>query len=552
MTTPNFSNRTLYHGDNLEFLRGMNSNCIDLIATDPPFNTGRNRSGSAGRYEDNWRWLDEGAPKPDQWSWENVVHTRWLQEIRADNAALYEVIEVTRKAHSDGAAAFLCFLGARLLEMRRILKPTGSIYLHCDHTANSYIRMVMDAIFGSKNFRNEIVWKRAQGAKNLAKRYHSEHDTIFYYVKSQDFTWNPIYLPLSQDVIDDWYRYRDENGERYNVGDLQALGSGGYEYEFLGVTRKWRYPEHSMYELLEQGRIVHNTTVPTSGRKVPGLKRYLSESKGALLGDIWSDIKLLGRRAKEATGSPDQKPLDLYQRMILASTNPGDWVLDPFCGCATTPIAAEHLGRHWVGIDRRSDAEAHIINRLLATDANRGRFIPIKDGAILDNNKLAEARALVKDMNFTFTTTVPERTDEGENAPLLAIVHGAPEPRRNPYNYEQMKAILIELFGYQCWGCDFVPPENIKQPRERFLELDHIIPKSEGGGPEIQNRALLCRPCNGDKKDTHNLTWLRQQAGYATGRRKGIRHPIELPLARMKVEQYLAQQPQPASLPAGA
>ena len=514
MPEQNFSNRVLYHGDNLEFLRGMNSDCIDLIATDPPFNTGRNRAGSAGRYEDNWRWLEEGAPKPDQWSWENVVHTRWLQEIRADNAALYEVIEATRKAHSDGAAAFLCFLGVRLLEMRRILKSTGSIYLHCDHTANAYIRMTMDAIFGRQNFIADVIWNYGtpSGGRTAGKRPVKAYDTILSYAKEYGkHTYNREFLPYSDKYIQERFVYSDDDGRRYRTRRRAS-----------GMTRQ-----------------------------------YLDESPGMPLSNVWTDIKQLYayhlvKRKQEETGSPDQKPLALYERIIKVASSAGDWVLDPFCGCATTPIAAEHLGRQWVGIDRRSDAEAHIINRLLTTNANQGKFIPIKDGVIRDASKLAEARALVKGMNFTFTTEIPERTDEGKNAPPLAIVHGAPERRRNPYNYDQMKSILIELFGYQCWGCDFVPPENIKQPRERFLELDHIIPKSEGGGPEIQNRALLCRPCNGDKKDTHNLTWLRQQAGYATGRRKGARHPIELPLARMKVEQYLARQPQPGALPVGA
>ena len=156
MSEQNFPDNTLYELDNLDVLRGMNSETVDLIATDPPFNTKRNRSGTAGFYVDNWKWGDTGR-LPDQWKW-NEVHPKWLEEIKDDSPALFQVIEAARECHDDGIAAFLCFLSVRLLEMHRVLKPTGSIYLHCDHTANAYIRMCMDAIFGHRNFRNEIVW----------------------------------------------------------------------------------------------------------------------------------------------------------------------------------------------------------------------------------------------------------------------------------------------------------------------------------------------------------------------------------------------------------
>ena len=161
MAEQNFPDNTIYELDNLDVLRGMNSETVDLIATDPPFNTRRNRAGTAGFYVDNWKWGDTGK-LPDQWAW-NEVHPIWLEEIRDENPALYEVIEATEHCHGKDIAAFLCFLSVRLLEMHRVLKPTGSIYLHCDHTANAYIRMAMDAIFGARNFRNEITWERTRG-----------------------------------------------------------------------------------------------------------------------------------------------------------------------------------------------------------------------------------------------------------------------------------------------------------------------------------------------------------------------------------------------------
>ena len=190
MSEQNFPDRVLYNMDNLDVLRGMNDETIDLIATDPPFNKKRNRAATAGQYEDAWRWADDPSfqtERPDQWLWQ-PVHRIWLDQIRDENEALFSVIENTRLTQDDDTAAFLCFLGVRLLEMHRVLKPTGSIYLHCDHSANNYIGMILGAIFGEDNFHGEIVWRRAN-AKGLAfKSYPKNHDTIFWYSKTGDFT----------------------------------------------------------------------------------------------------------------------------------------------------------------------------------------------------------------------------------------------------------------------------------------------------------------------------------------------------------------------------
>ena len=491
MAEANFKNRTLYHGDNLEFLREMNSECIDLIATDPPFNTRRNRASSAGSYEDNWKWLPEGQMKPDQWHWENIVHEHWLEEIRDYNNALYQVIETTRETHSDGAAAFLCFLGVRLLEMHRILKPTGSIYLHCDHSANAYIRMAMDAIFGRQNFRNEIVWAYT-GPGNVRKHFPRKHDTILFYAKSDQSTFN------REDV---------------RVPYVRVTGTG--------------------HNSLSRGK--------RTDAEVKALESKY-EKRGKLPEDYWTDIPGGGHISKnERTGSPDQKPLALYERIIRASSNVGDWVLDPFSGCATTPIAAEKLGRKWVGIDRRSDAEAHILNRLLDTTgrAANNKYIPFDEDGNPDPERLAHARELISDMGFTFTDQPPIPSTDHDNAPFLRQVAGTPTRSRNRFTYQEMKDILIKMFGPRCWGCDYVAENTRSHPASRFLELDHIDPVSSGGSNDLTNRALLCRPCNADKSDDHTLIWLRKQAGYATGNRKGTRHPIDLGLAKLQIEEYL-------------
>ena len=357
MTEENFTTRTLYRGDNLPFLRGMNSGTVDLIATDPPFNKGRDFHATPDS-------LAAGARFQDRWSWERDVHEEWVDQIRDDWPGVMSVIEAARVVSGDDMAAFLCFMGVRLIAMRRVLKPTGSIYVHCDPTADYWLRGLMDSVFGRGNFRNAITWKRSMGAKNNARRYHSEADTILFYAKSDAFVWNSQYRPLAQDVADRWYRYADVDGRRYNVDNLQSPSGGGYRYEFLGAVRGWRYPEHRMHELLAVGRIVHRTTTPGSQREVAGYKRYLDESVGAALGTIWDDIPMLNRSDKERVGYPTQKPLALYERIIKASSNEGDIVLDPFAGCATTPVAAEKLGRRWVAMDIWAGAHDMVRDRI--------------------------------------------------------------------------------------------------------------------------------------------------------------------------------------------
>ena len=489
----------------------MDDKSIDLIATDPPFNTGRNRSNSAGSYEDNWKWLKDGETPPDQWSWESAVHERWLEEVQDDNEPLYHAIEAIRRSHSDGMAAFICFLSVRLLEMHRILKPTGSIFLHCDSTANAYIRMAMDAIFGRNNLVNEVIWRKYAGRKNNAKhKLSTQHDTIFFYRKSSKSVFYPVFVPHSKEEIAKKYKYTDDDGRPYRL-------SWGGSYQRTGVNKRL----------------------------------YLDESPGRAIGTLWVEDGLqLNTSSSEATKSPDQKPLALYERIIKLATKEGDWVLDPFCGCATTPIAAEKLKRNWVGIDRRTDAEPHILNRLLFTEgrADDQQFIPQIDGEF-DPVRLQQARDTIADMGFICTDEVPKRSKPGANAPHLEQVGGRVVRRRNRYSYNEMKNILIKLFDYQCWGCDFVAEDTRSHPAERFLELDHVNPVSSGGSNEITNRALLCRPCNGAKSDTSTLTVLRRAAGYTTGKRqRGDEHPIDLELASIMIEDYVARDVQQSVL----
>ena len=451
MAEQNFPDNVLYELDNLDVLRGMNSETVDLIATDPPFNTSRNRAGTAGFYVDKWKWGDTGK-LPDQWRW-NEVHPIWLEQVRDSNPALYEVIKAAGHCHGDDIAAFLCFLSVRLLEMHRVLKPTGSIYLHCDHTASGYIRMAMDAVFGTGNFRNEIVWCYT-GPGNVKRWFPRKHDTIFFYVKSDAAPFNPDAVRV--------------NYKQLNVQHLVPRDTG-----------------------------IGGALTPLN------VENY--RSRGKVPEDYWLEdrdgMTPVGRRRSENTGSPDQKPLALYKRMILASSEKGDLVLDPFAGCATTIIAAREHGRRWVGIDRRKDARFHVVCRMVgikAADAEKYRKRP--DLAKWMDGQLAKYDA-------HYQTSPPLRTDEGDvAAPDLPLVYlHPPKPATMPRH--EMMTVLLENLGFQCWGCGFVPPKA----DARFFELDHREPHSAGGSNEIYNRAVLCGPCNGRKSNQMNLLQLRNQ-----------------------------------------
>ena len=290
MVAPNFANRTLYHGDNLEFLRGMNSEAVHLIATDPPFNKGRDFHATPDS-------LASGAKFQDRWSWADDVEGEWIDQIQDDWPAVWEVIDAARAAWGDDMAAFLCFMGVRLIEMRRVLRADGSLYLHCDPTASHYLKALLDGLFGRRCFTNEISWRRSvpkndyvQGAVNWPRN----RDVLLHYRASAERgTFNQPFTPISPDNAKKQYRKIDpETGRRYQLTSLTAPGAGtrGHpRYEFLGVVRHWRYNKARMHELLAAGRIIQ-----TAPGRVPRYKRYLDES---------SDLSW-DRRGKESAGLP--------------------------------------------------------------------------------------------------------------------------------------------------------------------------------------------------------------------------------------------------------
>lgn len=318
--------RIIYCGDCLEQLRKLPPECVDLIYIDPPFNSNRN-------YEVFWGEAKEKRSFEDR--------------------------------HAS-TQAYIDFMRPRCVELARVLKKTGSFYYHCDWHASHYVKVILDQIFGENNFQNEIVWKRSTAhtdARQGSKHFGRLHDVLLFYTGgSEDYTWNHLYTPLSQEYINSHYRNADENGRRYmwdNITGPGGASKGNAYYEVLGVKGYWRYSRDKMTDLIASGRVA----IPQAG-KTPRLKRYLDESKGIALQSVWDDINPINSQAKESRGYPTQKPLPLLERIIKSSSNENDIVLDAFCGCGTAVVAAQNLNRQWIGIDISPTACRVIAERL--------------------------------------------------------------------------------------------------------------------------------------------------------------------------------------------
>ena len=389
-------NRTLYIHDNLDILRGMNSESVDLIATDPPFNKGRDFHATPDS-------LAAGARFQDRWSWESDVHPDWVDSIKDDQPALYELIDLVKNGQRrDDLAAYLCWLGVRVIEMRRVLKRTGSLYLHCDPTASHYIKALIDGVFGHRNFRNEIVWAYSGGG--IPKRHFPrKHDVIFRYTKTNAFTFNIEYKPYKENT--------------------QQVG------------------KHITY---------------SGGGDIP-------LDRGTPVTDWWTDIRTVTGWNAERVGYPTQKPLALYERIIKASSNEGDLVLDPFCGCATTLIAAETLNRHWIGIDLWEHA-ATTLQQRIGFPVHARREPPVR---------------------------TDDEADAGVSLPSINRRQRRAEPWMR-LSHADMRDILYAAQDGVCAGCG-------RKLHIRFMQLDHMQPRAEGGANTIDNRVMLCSPCNGAK-----------------------------------------------------
>ena len=343
----------LYYGDNLDVLRRyVKDESVDLVYLDPPFNS-RQGYNVLFAEKDGTRSASQIMAFEDTWEW-NQESSHVYEEIVERGGSVAEVmIAFHTFLRGSDMMAYLAMMAPRLVELHRVLKVTGSIYLHCDPTASHYLKMLMDAIFSPWCFRSEIVWKRSSAhsdTKQGRKQHGRIHDIVLFYTKGEAWTWNPLYTAYDDDYVRQFYKYEEEGtGRRYRLGDLTGPGGaakGNPQYEVMGVTRYWRYTKEKMQALIEQGRVIQ-----TQPGAVPAYKRYLDEMQGVPLQDVWTDVNPIAAQAAERLGYPTQKPEALLERIIKASSNEGDVVLDPFCGCGTAIAVAQKLNRRWVGID---------------------------------------------------------------------------------------------------------------------------------------------------------------------------------------------------------
>ena len=485
----------------------MNSGTVDLIATDPPFNKGRDFYATPDS-------LSDGASFQDRWSWDEI-NSEWTDKLQDDFPGVYHVIMGSNESYGEDMGAFLCFMGVRILEMHRVLKETGSMYLHCDPTASHYLKELMDAIFGRDNFKNEIIWKRSDGHPLSIRKFEAVTDTILFYWKSPKSYFKSVTKPLEEEIITGQYRHQDDHG-KYAHKDLSG-GKGGGREAYLPFNevlppqgRAWAPPtrekipdwarallpeNYEKINQLEKCVVLDGIgLIHWSKNGKPYFKRYLPENPTRLVPSLWDDVKPLSSNSKEHQGYPTQKPLELYERIINASSKEGDIVLDPFCGCATTCVAAEKLKRQWIGIDIWDKAHKTVIGRL-------------KKEGFLAGPKDRRQDLLIAKGEITYTKRTMKRTDGGSEAvPFLQtkMKQYDDSSRRDPHTNKEKKTMLLELYGPYCQGCGI-------ELDERYFELDHKEPRSAGGSNLIQNRILLCGPCNRMKRDLHTIVWLRRE-----------------------------------------
>lgn len=346
---------TLYYGDNLHVLREhIADQSVDLIYLDPPFNSNANYNilfkSPGGQNSDAQIEAFE-----DTWHWNASAESAFDEVMKSGNNDAFTLLRAMRDFLGDNdMMAYLAMMAVRLLELHRVLKPTGSLYLHCDPTASHYLKLLLDGVFGADRLINEIIWARSTGKSLMTRRLPRNHDTILAYAKGDGSTWNEsaIYRPYDPDDLPDKtatkYSHSDPDGRVYRLDSLINPNPNrpNLTYEFLGVRRVWRWTRERMQKAYDDGLVVQ-----TAAGRVPQLKRYLDEQRGVALSDVWTDIAPLNSQAQERLGYPTQKPLALLERIIAASSNEGDVVLDPFCGCGTAVHAAHKLGRQWIGID---------------------------------------------------------------------------------------------------------------------------------------------------------------------------------------------------------
>jgi len=481
---PNVKPSTLFTRDNLEVLRGLESATFDLIYLDPPFNSNRKYNVF---YKDRENKPVQEEAFRDIWTMDDVTAAE-IGELASISPKLHSIIRAVGDSNGDSHEAYLTKMAVRLIELRRVLKPTGSIYLHCDPTMSHSLKLVMDTIFGVGNFRNEVIWKRTS-SHNRARRFGPIHDVILFYSASSKYAWNRVTAPLDKNYVEQYYKHWDKRG-RFRLSDLTGAGTRrGDSGEPWGeidpndTNRHWEVPpdgalpdwfvfpegyaQMTIQERLDvldaQGLIYWPKNPKKSkdpkkknAKPKPQFKRYYGKHSGSVLQDMIMDIKPVQAGQKEQTPYPTQKPLALLRRLIEASSNEGDWVLDPFCGCATTCVAATELKRKWVGIDIAP----------LAVDMVKARL----------KNEIP-----LETQNVIARVDVPKRKS--------GIIRT---------QKETLKEILFGIQRGMCMLC-------LRRFYFEDMQVDHEIPRAQGGQDDDRNMQLLCAVCNMNFKGARTM-----------------------------------------------
>ena len=413
----------LFVGDNLDVMRGLNSGSVDLIYLDPPFNSKRIYSApiGVGKADAKGKRKKVEAKFHDIWTWDEDVDVRLLAYAE-EHEDVFAYIQLVGKFHGAAMKAYLTFMAQRIIEMHRVLKDSGSLYLHCDPTASHYLKLLLDYVFGKNNMRNEIVWHYNKWT-NAASFFQRNNDVILFYRKSENAIFN----------------------KQYAVTEHKArVLERGFDSNIVNGTRQLLvYDNERAADKIKE-------------KNYDVLVDMTNKPEGVAISAVWNDIKYLSSSSRERTGYPTQKPLALLDRIIQASSNKGDMVMDPFCGCATTCVAAQNLGRNWIGIDVSDVAVNLVTDRLSYTDNIQNLFT-----------------------DFDAIATLPVRTDL----------------KKFDWSKEKVRKHFFKTQEGKCNGC------GAQFPEPRHFHVDHIYPKVKGGPWAKENLQLLCGSCNSIKGD---------------------------------------------------
>ena len=550
-STFNATNRGVYIADNLHFLRSLNDESVDLICIDPPFAKAETFAAdqlkpalTAPEQQNERRLLESwgifngldaeraGIEWPDQrlggykdiWSWEADIHEDWLRGLNSEWGSVAQLIEFAQAVEGDDIAAYLCYMAVRIIEVHRVLKSTGSLYLHCDDTANVYLRGLLSSVFGPDQFRQKVVWGRSPG-RTSGKGWGRTHDTILFYTKSSDYVWNDtlvksaegraVTVPLTAAGV-----RRGESGTSWrgynptNIGRHWAVPRSGRLADWIEseVHTGFKSIEslRSRLEVLDSVGLLHWSESGT-----PSIRRPAEADAGRKINDVWTDIKLLSPTASERTGYPTQKPVQLAERMIAASSNPGDVVLDCFAGCASVGVAAERLGRRWLACD--INVRAWTVFKRQFTKAS---LILLRcndetvDQQVLGNEPVVTVHG---PNNLPLRTTAESET---EPKPFRPTVRKFKVPSSIIPEAEMLESLLA-LSGFQAWCCGYANrmPDGTVVRTTRNFHLDHVDPKSRHGSNDIPNRAPLC-PYHNTRKGNRRV--------HLSDYREGIAHAGEM------------------------